>query len=171
MLDVDSQKMLAARWAANQVQDGMVVGLGSGSTAALAIRALGERVRQGLKIIGVATSISTENLALSFRMEVWPLEACRKVDIAIDGADEVDPRLNLIKGLGGALLRERSVFRVSGSRSSRRRGRGAGGTRSRLTGGCVRSVGRRCVSPARRAAVAPSRKPRTAAASAGGNCG
>jgi ribose 5-phosphate isomerase A len=109
VLDVDSQKMLAARWAANQVQDGMVVGLGSGSTAALAIRALGERVRQGLKIIGVATSISTENLALSFRMEVWPLEACRKVDIGIDGADEVDPDLNLVKGLGGALLREKLV--------------------------------------------------------------
>lgn len=109
MLTTDAQKLLAANWAANQVQDGMVVGLGSGSTAALAIRALGERVRQGLKITGVATSISSWDLALSFRMEVWPLEACRKVDVGIDGADEVDPRLNLVKGLGGALLREKLV--------------------------------------------------------------
>jgi len=114
MLSTDAQKLLAANWAANQVQDGMVVGLGSGSTAALAIRALGERVRQGLKITGVATSISSWDLALSFRMEVWPLEACRKVDVGIDGADEVDPRLNLVKGLGGALLREKLVGLAAG---------------------------------------------------------
>jgi ribose 5-phosphate isomerase A len=114
MVSTDAQKLLAANWAANQVQDGMVVGLGSGSTAKLAIRALGERVRQGLKMVGVGTSISMDNYAMSFHMEVWPLEACRKVDIAIDGADEVDPRLNLIKGLGGALLREKLVGLAAG---------------------------------------------------------
>lgn len=109
MLTTDAQKLLAANWAAGQVQDGMVVGLGTGSTATLAIRALGERVRQGLKIVCVATSINIDNFARSFRMEVWRLEECRRVDVDIDGADEVDPGLNLIKGLGGALLREKLV--------------------------------------------------------------
>jgi ribose 5-phosphate isomerase A len=109
MLDIDGQKQLAARWAADQVADGMVVGLGSGSTATLAVQRLGERVRQGLRITGVATSAATELLARALGIPVMPLDDCARLDLAIDGADEVDPQLNLIKGLGGALLREKLV--------------------------------------------------------------
>lgn len=109
MLATEAQKQLAARWAADQVADGMVVGLGTGSTATLAVRALGERVRQGLHVTGVATSASTEQLARSLDIKVIALDDSTALDIAIDGADEVDPGLNLIKGLGGALLREKLV--------------------------------------------------------------
>jgi len=87
----------------------MVVCLGTGSTATLAVRALGERVRQGLRITGVATSSSTEQLARSLGIDVIALDESKTLDVAIDGADEVDPNLNLIKGLGGALLREKLV--------------------------------------------------------------
>lgn len=109
MLDVEEQKQLAARWAADQIADGMVVGLGTGSTAIWAVYALGERVRQGLRITGVATSTGTEILARSLGITVISLDDSPSLDIAIDGADEVDPHLNLIKGLGGALLREKLV--------------------------------------------------------------
>jgi ribose 5-phosphate isomerase A len=109
MLDVESQKQLAARWAADQVIDGMVVGLGTGSTAIWAVHALGERVQQGLRITGVATSASTEALARTLGITVVSLDASPTLDVAIDGADEVDPQLNLIKGRGGALLREKLV--------------------------------------------------------------
>ncbi len=109
MLDVDGQKRVAARWAADQVSDGMLVGLGSGSTATLAVQALGMRVRQGLHLTGVATSTATEDLARSLGIRVLPLDESPQLDVAIDGADEVDPQLNLIKGLGGALLREKLV--------------------------------------------------------------
>lgn len=109
MLAVEEQKQLAARRAADQVADGMVVGLGTGSTATWAVYALGERVRQGLRITGVATSTSTEALARSLGITVVSLDDSPPLDLAIDGADEVDPHLNLIKGLGGALLREKLV--------------------------------------------------------------
>ena len=109
MLEVEKQKRLAARWAADQIADGMVVGLGTGSTATWAVYALGERVRQGLRITGIATSTGTETLARSLGITVMALDDSPSLDIAIDGADEVDPQLNLIKGLGGALLREKLV--------------------------------------------------------------
>ena len=109
MLDIDEQKQLAARWAADQVANRMVVGLGSGSTATLAVQRLGERVRQGLHITGVATSAATESLARALGIALIPFNEDTRLDLAIDGADEVDPQLNLIKGLGGALLREKLV--------------------------------------------------------------
>lgn len=109
MLDIDEQKQLAARWAADQVANSMVVGLGSGSTATLAVQRLGERVRQGLHITGVATSAATESLARALGIALIPFNEDTRLDLAIDGADEVDPQLNLIKGLGGALLREKLV--------------------------------------------------------------
>lgn len=109
MLDIDGQKMLAARWAVDQVSDGMVVGIGSGSTATMAVRRLAERVQQGLRLTGVATSIATDNLARRLGIPMLLFDESSHLDMAIDGADEVDPQLNLIKGLGGALLREKLV--------------------------------------------------------------
>lgn len=102
-------KELAAKGAVEHVKDGMVIGLGSGSTASIAIRILGERVKQGLKIVGVATSKESERLGESVGIKIGELKDYPEVDLTIDGADEVDPQLNLIKGLGGALVREKIV--------------------------------------------------------------
>ncbi len=95
--------------AAEYVEDGMVVGLGTGSTAEYAIRALGQRAEEGLRITAVSTSIASTQLAESLGLRVVTLEEAPSVDLTIDGADEVDPQLDLIKGLGGALLREKIV--------------------------------------------------------------
>ena len=102
-------KLATARYAAALGEDGMVVGLGSGSTAALFVRALGERVREGLNIIGVPTSDATAALAHAEGIALATLEEYPRLDMDIDGADAVDPALNLLKGLGGALLREKIV--------------------------------------------------------------
>ncbi len=109
MPDLDALKARAGRWAAEQVADGMVVGLGSGSTAAYAVRTLGERVRAGLRVVGVPTSQATEELARTVGIPLASLDDQPRMDLAIDGADEVDPRLDLIKGHGGSLLREKLV--------------------------------------------------------------
>ena len=110
----DSLKRLAGEAAVEEVKDGMTVGLGTGSTAAFAIRALGERVRtRGWRILGVATSTATEELAGSVGIPLVALDDLEAVDVAIDGADEVDPKLNLIKGAGGALFREKVVARAA----------------------------------------------------------
>lgn len=98
--------------AAQRVRSGQVVGLGTGRTANEVIRALGRRVRkEGLEITGVATSERTARLAKKHGIPVVHPKKVRKVDVAIDGADEVDPELDLVKGLGGALLREKKVAR------------------------------------------------------------
>jgi ribose 5-phosphate isomerase A len=102
-------KELAARKAVEHVGDGMVVGLGSGSTASIAIRLLGEKVGQGWKIVGVPTSRESEDLGRSVGIAIGELKDYPEVDVTIDGADEVDPNLDLIKGLGGALVREKIV--------------------------------------------------------------
>jgi ribose 5-phosphate isomerase A len=102
-------KEAAARYAAGLVEEGMVVGLGSGSTAALFVRALGERVRAGLRIVGVPTSQAIENLARAEGISLTTLEEHPHLDLDVDGADAVDPALGLLKGLGGALLREKIV--------------------------------------------------------------
>jgi ribose 5-phosphate isomerase A len=102
-------KEAAARYAAGLVEEGMVVGLGSGSTAALFVRALGVRVRAGLRIVGVPTSQATENLARAEGISLTTLEEQPHLDLDVDGADAVDPALELLKGLGGALLREKIV--------------------------------------------------------------
>jgi len=104
---IDKAKFVAAKRAADFVEDGMRVGLGTGSTAAWLVRCLGEMVRdEGLKIRGVPTSTRTAELARDVGIEVISLDEARWLDLTIDGADEVDDRLRLIKGGGAALLRE-----------------------------------------------------------------
>jgi len=102
-------KEMAAREAVKYVDDDMVVGLGSGTTATIAIRLLGEKVKEGLSIIGIPTSKESERVAEEAGITIGELRARPPVDLTIDGADEVDPNLNLIKGLGGALVREKIV--------------------------------------------------------------
>jgi ribose 5-phosphate isomerase A len=110
---LDQEKRLAARAAAEMVEPGCIVGLGSGSTATHAIRFLGDRVRDGLKIIGIPTSQKTKQLAEHLGIPLATLEEYPQIDIDIDGADEIDPQLNLIKGGGGALLREKIIAAAS----------------------------------------------------------
>jgi ribose 5-phosphate isomerase A len=109
----ESEKELAGRAAAQLVRDGDIVGLGTGSTAYFAVVALGERVKAGLKIVGIPTSIATEDLARKLSIPLTTLDEHPEIDITIDGADEIDPHLNLIKGGGGALLREKVVASVT----------------------------------------------------------
>src|SRR5580700_2647087 len=105
----DQAKLLVAKRAVEFVEDGMAVGLGTGTTATLFIRELGERVRQGLKIRCVASSDASHDLGLQLGMDVTTLDELPELDVYIDGADEVGPELALIKGGGGALLREKIV--------------------------------------------------------------
>lgn len=102
-------KQLAAEKAVEYVEDGMKVGLGTGSTAYWAIRKLGERVQQGLKITAVATSSASEEQARELGIPLVAFDEIDSLDLTIDGADELDSRLQLIKGGGGALLREKIV--------------------------------------------------------------
>ncbi len=108
-MDVESLKKLAGEEAAKYVRDGMVVGLGTGSTVKYTILKIGEMVRDGLDIVGIPTSKATENLAKELGIPLGDLGDYDYIDITIDGADEVDRKLNLIKGGGGALLREKMV--------------------------------------------------------------
>lgn len=101
-------KQIATERAAEYVEDGMKVGLGTGSTAYYAICRIGERVRDGLKIQAVATSEASDKLAREWGIPIVPFDQIGRLDLTIDGADEVDPEFNLIKG-GGALLREKIV--------------------------------------------------------------
>ena len=111
---IDKAKFVAAKRAAAFVEDGMRVGLGTGSTAAWLVRCLGEMVRDdGLRIRGVPTSTRTAVLAREVGIEVISLDEARWLDITIDGADEFDGELNLIKGGGGAHLQEKIVATAS----------------------------------------------------------
>jgi ribose 5-phosphate isomerase A len=111
---IDKAKFAAAQRATGFVQSGMRVGLGTGSTAAWLIRALGRQVREeGLKIKGVPTSSRTAKLAREVGIEVVSLDEAKWLDVTIDGADEFDLSLNLIKGGGGALLHEKIVATAS----------------------------------------------------------
>ena len=112
--EIDREKESAARASLRYVRDGDVVGLGTGSTAAFMVRALAERVRSGLKIVGIPTSKRTGELAASLGISVTTLDEYQDINVTIDGADEFDPELRLIKGGGGALLREKIVASASG---------------------------------------------------------
>ncbi len=103
-------KEMAAREAVKYVEDGMVVGLGSGSTANKAIQLIGQKVKEeGIEIIGIPTSTASDLLGRAVGIRMGELDDHPQVDLTIDGADEVDPSLNLVKGLGGALVREKIV--------------------------------------------------------------
>jgi ribose 5-phosphate isomerase A len=106
----DSLKLRAARRALELVEPGMAVGLGSGTTATLWIKLLGERVRDhGLDIRAIASSEDSERLGRTYGIRFFSFEECRSLDLTVDGADEIAPRLALIKGGGGKLLREKIV--------------------------------------------------------------
>ncbi|WP_373516761.1 ribose-5-phosphate isomerase RpiA [Pricia sp.] len=108
-MDSDQEKKAAAAKSLQWIKDGMLVGLGSGSTAAHMIRGLGEKVIEGLSIKGVPSSDTTAELAREAGIPLISLEEAGTLDINIDGADEFDAKLQLIKGGGGALLREKIV--------------------------------------------------------------
>lgn len=107
--DIESLKRRAALKAADYVKDGMVVGLGTGSTAKHLVIALGERVKAGMNIRGVPTSQDTATLAEQYGIPLIDADHRWDIDVALDGADQVDPSFNLIKGGGGALLKEKIV--------------------------------------------------------------
>ncbi len=110
MLDAAGMKKAVAEEAVNRyVKDGMNVGLGTGSTAYYAIKRIGELVASGYDLTCVATSVQSEDLARECGIRVVELDEVDRLHVTIDGADEVDPKMNLIKGLGGALLREKIV--------------------------------------------------------------
>lgn len=110
---MDDLKRQAAARALDEVHDGMTLGLGTGSTARHFVELLGERVRGGLKVVGVPTSEATRADALRWGVPLTGLDEIDRLDLTVDGADEVDPALNLIKGGGGALLREKIVASAS----------------------------------------------------------
>jgi len=113
MTDVKREKRLAAERSLQYVHDDMCLGLGSGSTAAIMLELLGQRVRDGLRVRGVPTSESSRKLALREGIPLIGFDQVSQLDLTIDGADEVDPQLNVIKGGGGALLREKIVASLS----------------------------------------------------------
>lgn len=108
-MSFEREKELAAAEAVKFIESGMTVGLGSGSTAAYAVRQIGEKVLGGLSIVGVPSSQATANLANSVGIPLKALDEVNEIDLNIDGADEFDSYKNLIKGGGGALLREKII--------------------------------------------------------------
>lgn len=113
MMEPISNSVFASQRALEWIQEGDVVGLGSGRAALTFVRALGERVKSGLQVRCVPTSRSTADLAAELGITLISLEDANPINITVDGADEVDPKLNLIKGYGGALLREKIVAAAS----------------------------------------------------------
>ena len=110
---MEALKRQAAARALDDVRDGMKLGLGTGSTAKHFVALLGERVRAGLKVVGVPTSEATRADAERWGIALTSLDEIDRLDLTVDGADEIDPQLNLIKGGGGALLREKIVAAAS----------------------------------------------------------
>ncbi|MFN4133997.1 MAG: ribose-5-phosphate isomerase RpiA, partial [Candidatus Hadarchaeales archaeon] len=114
MNPIEQAKYNAAKEAITYIKNGMIIGLGTGSTANKAMELLAEKIREDkLDIICIATSKKTEQLAKDLKLELTTLDQIEKIDITIDGADEVDPRVNLIKGKGGALTREKILLRAA----------------------------------------------------------
>src|SRR6185295_9112494 len=116
MRDQDKAKKQAAERALKEVSSGQVIGLGTGSTAKFVIEGLGRLVREGMSIRGVPTSIATERLARELGIPLVDLNEAGVIDLTLDGADEVDPNFNMIKGGGGALTREKLVAQSSKKR-------------------------------------------------------
>ena len=112
-MSMEDLKRKAAAKALEHVREGMNLGLGTGSTAKHFVELLGERVQAGLKVVGVPTSEATRILAERCGITLTTLDSIDRLDLTVDGADEVDPALNLIKGGGGALLREKIVASAS----------------------------------------------------------
>jgi ribose 5-phosphate isomerase A len=110
----DAAKRNAAEAALKLVEPGMVLGLGTGSTAAIFVKLLAERVKQGLDIVGTPTSEATNRLAKELGIRIVDPDDLKHIDLTIDGADEFDPELRLIKGGGAALLREKIIAEASG---------------------------------------------------------
>ena len=108
-MNQDISKTNAAKEAVKLIKNGMVVGLGTGSTAKIAVDLIGKKLSDNFKIIGMPTSVKTEEQAKNLGINLIDIDRAETIDIAIDGADEVAPDLSLIKGLGGALLREKKV--------------------------------------------------------------
>ena len=107
------QKAAAAAAALEYVEDGMILGLGSGSTAEIFVQMLGQAVAQGLNVRGIPTSTNTEALAKESGVPLMPVEQADRIDLTVDGADEVDGRFRLVKGGGGCLLREKIIAAAS----------------------------------------------------------
>jgi ribose 5-phosphate isomerase A len=116
MKDLDRPKQQAAERALDLIRNGQVIGLGTGSTAKFAIEGLGRLVREGLSVKGVPTSVATERLARELAIPLVDLNEAGVIDVTLDGADEVDPDFNMIKGGGGALTREKLVALASAKR-------------------------------------------------------
>ena len=112
-MDIEQLKREAAARALEMVQPGMKLGLGTGSTAKHFVDLLAERVKGGLNVVGVPTSEATRDLAIRCGVKLTTLDDIDRLDLTVDGADEVDPDFNLIKGGGGALLREKIVANAS----------------------------------------------------------
>ncbi|MDH7518124.1 MAG: ribose-5-phosphate isomerase RpiA [Candidatus Thermoplasmatota archaeon] len=108
-MEQEDMKKIAGEKAAEYIKDGMIVGLGTGSTVEYTIKKIAEMVKNGLDIKGIPTSMHTKKIAKEYNIPLTDLEENPVIDITIDGADEVDPNLNLIKGGGGALTREKIV--------------------------------------------------------------
>jgi ribose 5-phosphate isomerase A len=108
-LEREELKKLAGEKAIEHIEDGIIVGLGTGSTVEYTLRKLGELVRGGLNIKGIPTSVHTKRIAKEEQIPLTTLEEYPIIDVTIDGADEVDSNLNLIKGGGGALVREKII--------------------------------------------------------------
>ena len=108
-----NEKQLAAEYSLEYIEDGMTVGLGSGSTVAFMLNSLSRRIKTGLNITAVSTSLATAKSANSLGIKISKLNEIEKIDITIDGADEVDENLNGIKGGGGALLYEKIIASIS----------------------------------------------------------
>lgn len=107
----EREKKIAAEAAVDYIKDGMIIGLGSGSTVNYMIRKLGERVKEGLNVQGIPSSKKTEKLANEVGVPLIDFSSVEHIDLGIDGADEVDGNLNLLKGGGGSLVREKIVAR------------------------------------------------------------
>ncbi|MCG9129799.1 ribose-5-phosphate isomerase RpiA [Candidatus Poribacteria bacterium] len=112
-MNIEQQKKIAAEKATEEVKNGMILGLGTGSTVYYALLKLGEMIRDGLNIIGIPTSEGTEKIALEQNIPLSTLTTHPTIELTIDGADEVDAKLNLIKGGGAALVREKIIANAS----------------------------------------------------------